>query len=65
MNYTQALVPGVLIFLQAGNEVHGYHAKIGARPFYCPRQRSEQPVTGKGADMTWLAASISPDQADG
>jgi len=52
MNYTQALVPGVLIFLRAGNEVHGYHAKIGAEPFYCPRQRAEQPVLGPGADVT-------------
>lgn len=52
MNYTQALVPGALIFLQTGNEVHGYHAKIGAKPFYCPRQRAEQPLSGQGADMT-------------
>ena len=52
MNYTQALVPGVLIFLQVGNEVHGYHAQIGAKPFYCPRQRAEQPLSGQGADMT-------------
>jgi len=64
MNYTQALVPGALIFLRAGNEVHGYHVKIGGKPFYCPRQRAEQPVSGQGADMTWTIASISPDQAD-
>ena len=52
MNYTQALVPGVLIFLRVGNEVHGYHAKHGGKPFYCPRERAEQPVFGQGADMT-------------
>ena len=52
MNYTQALVPGALIFLKAGNEVHGYHAKQGGKPFYCPRDRAEQPVFGQGADMT-------------
>ena len=52
MNYTQALVPGVLIFLRVGNEVHGYHAKQGGKPFYCPRERAEQPVFGQGADMT-------------
>jgi len=52
MNYTQALVPGALIFLRAGNEIHRYHAKISAKPFYCPRQRAEQPLSGQGADMT-------------
>jgi len=52
MNYTQALVPGALIFLKAGDEVHGYHAKQGGKPFYCPRERAEQPVFGQGADMT-------------
>ena len=52
MNYTQALVPGALIFLRAGNEVHGYHAKFGAKPFYCPWQRAEQPLSGQGADRT-------------
>jgi hypothetical protein len=50
MNYTQALVPGALIFLKVGNEVHGYHAKNGGKPFYCPRDRAEQPVFGQGAD---------------
>ena len=52
MNYTQALVPGALIFLKVGNEVHGYHAKHGGKPFFCPRDRAEQPVFGQGADMT-------------
>jgi len=54
MNYTQALVPGALIFLKVGNEVHGYHAKQGGKPFHCPRERAEQPVLGQGADATWL-----------
>ncbi|MEE8339537.1 MAG: hypothetical protein V3R56_05290 [Xanthomonadales bacterium] len=52
MNYTQALMPGALIFLKVGNEVHGYHAKHGGKPFYCPQDRAEQPVFGQGADMT-------------
>ena len=52
MNYTQALVPGALIFLRAGNEIHRYHAKISAKPFYCPRQRAEQPLSGQGTDRT-------------
>lgn len=52
MNYTQALVPGVLIILTIGNETHGYHAKHGGKPFYCHRARAEQPVMGQDADMT-------------
>jgi len=52
MNYTQALVPGSLIFLKVGNEVHAYHAKHGGKPFYCPRDRAEQPVFAPGTDMT-------------
>jgi len=52
MNYTQALVPGVLIYLRVGNEAHGYHAKRGGQPFYCPRERAEKPVYGQGVDVT-------------
>ena len=52
MNYTQALVPGSLIYLKVGNEIHAYHAKHGGKPFYCPRDRTEQPVFGQGADRT-------------
>jgi hypothetical protein len=52
MSYTQALVPGALIFLRAAGEVHGYHASQGGKPFLCPRERAEQPVFGRGADMT-------------
>jgi hypothetical protein len=52
MMYTQALVPGALIFFRVGNDVHGYHAREGGEPFYCPRDRAEQPVFGQGADMT-------------
>jgi len=52
MNYTESLVPGVLIFLKVGNEAHGYHAKVGGEPFYCPRERAEKPAFGTGADVT-------------
>ena len=44
MNYTDALVPGSVIYLQADNTIHAYHGKIGAEPFYCPRERAEQPL---------------------
>lgn len=52
MNYTQALVPGVLIILTVGKEAHSYHAKLGGKPFYCPRERAEKPAFEQGADMT-------------
>jgi hypothetical protein len=52
MNYTQALAPGVLIYLRVGNEAYGYHAKPGGKPFYCPRERAEKPVFETGADVT-------------
>lgn len=51
MQYTDALVPGALIFLRKGSDIHGYHAKHGEKPFYCPRERAEQPVFGQGADQ--------------
>ena len=55
VSYTQALLPGALISLKVGNEVHRYHAKSGGKPFYCPRKRAEQPAPEQGADITWLA----------
>ena len=51
MQYTQALMPGALIFLRTDGVVHGYHAAYGKEPFYCPRDRAEQPVFGQGADQ--------------
>ena len=52
MSYTQALVPGSLIFFKVGDEIHAYHVKHGGKPFYCPGDRAEQPVFDQGADMT-------------
>ena len=52
MNYTEALVPGSVIYLQADNVIHAYHAKIGGEPFYCPRERVEQPVLDDSLDQT-------------
>ena len=52
MNYTEALVPGTVIFLQVDNMIHAYHAKFGSKPFYCPRERVEQPLIGEGEDLT-------------
>ena len=52
MNYTQALVPGSVIYLQVDNAIHAYHGKIGSEPFYCPRERAEQPVLDDDSDPT-------------
>ena len=52
MSYTDALVPGSVIFLKADSTIHAYHAKIGGEPFYCPRERVEQPVLDEGLDPT-------------
>ena len=52
MQYTEALVPGSVIYLQVDNVIHAYHGKIGAEPFYCPRERVEQPVLDDALDPT-------------
>lgn len=51
MSYTQALVTGALIVFHVGDAVHEYHAKHGGQPFYCPRERAETPLFGKGGDL--------------
>ncbi len=51
MSYTQALVPGILILLKAGDEAFGYHAKSDGKPFYCPRERVEVPASIQTEDL--------------
>ena len=50
-SYTQALVPGVLIVLQAGDENFSYHAGNDGIPFYCPRERIEAPASIEAEDL--------------
>lgn len=52
MNYTEALVPGAVIYLQVDNATHAYHASFAGEPFYCPRERVEPPVPDEGEDLT-------------
>ena len=52
MSYTDALVPGVQILLQANNTIHAYHSKFDGQPFYCPRERVEQPAADDSSDLT-------------
>lgn len=42
--YTQALVDGYLIRLNAGEQVHHYHGRNGGDPFRCPPERRGKPV---------------------
>ena len=48
MNYTQAIVPGLLILLEANGVVYRYHGSAGSNVFYCPESRAEAPAFGSG-----------------
>jgi len=48
--YTQALTPGTLILLRAGNDLHSYHARRGGEVFYCPPELAEQPMPQGGLE---------------
>ena len=52
MSYTESLVPGASIFLRVGNTFHAYHSKRDGNPFYCPRERVEQPLLDQTQDVT-------------
>jgi len=52
MSYTEALVPGSVIYLQTDNMLYAYHAKFAEEPFYCPRERVESPVIDSQSDQT-------------
>jgi hypothetical protein len=48
MLYTQALVPGYRIVLQAGEQTLNYHAMSRGKPVFCPASRVTAPVPGQG-----------------
>jgi len=50
--YTEALVPGAVVYLQVNNIIHAYHAKFAGEPFYCQRERVESPALEEGTDHT-------------
>ena len=62
MNYTQALVPGVLILLQVEDKSFDYHAKNDAKPFYCPRERVEAPASILAEDLAHLSSPAHVNQ---
>ena len=49
MMYTQALVPGYRIVLQAGGQTLNYHAGRMGTPRYCPAERV-MPPSGAGEE---------------
>ena len=51
MMYTQALVPGYRIVLQAGEQVLNYHAGRAGAPKFCPAERVLPPASA-GAQPT-------------
>lgn len=51
VNYTQALVSGVLIHLKVDGEIIAYHASKGGKPFHCPWDRAEVPVYDQDSDL--------------
>jgi len=52
VSYTDALIPGASIFLRVGNTLHAYHSRHDGVPFYCPRERVEQPLLDPTRDVT-------------
>jgi hypothetical protein len=51
MNYTQAIVPGVLVILEAGGVLYRYHGRSEAELVYCPDERAEEPAYGPGQEF--------------
>ena len=49
--YTQAIVPGILILLEADGETHHYHGRAGGNVFYCPNDRARAPAFGPGKEF--------------
>jgi hypothetical protein len=51
MNYTQAIVPGVLVKLEAGGVSYRYHGRSETELVYCPDDRAEDPAYGPGEEF--------------
>lgn len=49
--YTQAIVPGILILLEADGEIYRYHGRAGGNVFYCPNDRAKAPGFGPGEEF--------------
>ena len=51
MNYTQAIVPGILLLLEADGKIYRYHGGDRGELFYCPDDRAEAPAYGPGQEV--------------
>ena len=51
MNYTQALVPGIRLLLEANGTIYYYHGSTGKSLFYCPAERAKAPAFGQGEEV--------------
>ena len=51
MSYTQALVPGVLLKLEAGGTLYRYHGRMNGKLFLCPNDRAQEPAYGPGQEI--------------
>jgi len=51
MNYTQALVPGMRLLLEANGTVYYYHGRKGRPLFNCPAERAQAPTYGQGMEV--------------
>ena len=51
MNYTQAIVPGVLVLLEAGGKIYRYHGSHNSELFHCPDDKAEAPAYGSGQEF--------------
>lgn len=51
MNYTQAMVPGLLLLLEADGTIYHYHGQQGRSLMFCPSERAEAPAFGQGQEI--------------
>lgn len=50
-SYTMAVVPGILLILEANGKTYRYHGRTGGPPFYCPESRAQSPAYGPGEEI--------------
>ena len=50
-NYTDAIVPGVLLYLEINGEFFRYHGRSEGSLFLCPEERAIPPAYGQGQEF--------------
>ncbi len=50
-SYTEALVPGLQVILQAGGTTYYYHGQNGRSLVNCPAERVQAPALGMGTEV--------------